>query len=96
MGVLEVSASKNIDLLFDNKYLQLRKEYLELQEEHQKYVRRCDMYARDFNQQFKQKWILEDKLSKSVIENQKIQSSIANYRLGIGVLLVITIISLFI
>jgi|688.fasta_scaffold202545_3 hypothetical protein len=94
--LIDIGYIKPNNLVFDNKYLKLRKDYAELELEYLKYVRRCDMYVRDFNQQFKQKWELEDKLSKSVIENHKLQSSIANYRLGIGILLVITIISLFI
>jgi hypothetical protein len=94
--LIDIGYIKPNNLVFDNKYLKLRKDYAELELEYLKYVRRCDMYVRDFNQQFKQKWELEDKLSKSVIENHKLQSSIANYRLGIVILLVITIISLFI
>ena len=99
MGVL-IQTKPNQD---ESKDAQVRKDFIELidkyndlHKEYDKVSKRCDMIMSDNLQNFKRERLMEDKLHKSVIENHKFQRSIANYQLGLGILLVITIISLFI
>ena len=96
MGVLQVSAPQHSGLGYEIAYMKLKQDFLELGKEYEKVSKRCDMIMSDNLQNFKRERLMEDKLHKSVIENHKFQRSIANYQLGLGILLVITIISLFI
>jgi len=93
MGVLEVdSGNLKGSVSYEKLISTLNMLEQKYKEATRKYFEQIDTNFTLMNNSIK----LEDKLSKSIIENQKIQSSIANYRLGVGVLLVITIISLFI
>jgi hypothetical protein len=93
MGVLEVDSGNLKGSVSYEKLIStlniLEQKY---KEANRRYFEQIDTNFTLMNNSIK----LKEKLHKSVIENHKFQRSIANYRLGIGVLLVITIISLFI